>query len=243
MWKRITRTCTKDIVKKTFVEFGCGPGRFLDVIRSRGGRAVGLELTQAADAARENFAADPDVLIVQADIFHPPFKPGVFDGGYSIGVLHHTPDPPKGLMELAKTIRSGGWTAISVYSKEGLYGFRSVENFRRLHLWLKPILGYRFALAYSYFSAYLLAPLLNMARTLPHLGLRRFIDFLLQNWIVALAGLPDRHWRLLDTFDAITPAIATAHTGEEVRQWMQAAGFIEISPTEWGDTSFKGVKP
>src|SRR5439155_9319082 len=133
---------------KTIVEFRCGPGQFLDVVRSKGGRAVGIDLSQAVEAARRNFNDDPDVLIVQGDLLQPPFRDCVFDGGYSIGVLHHTPDPFQGVRALARAIQPGGWVACSVYPKNSFYDFPSTARFRKLHQRLKPTFGYRPALLY-----------------------------------------------------------------------------------------------
>lgn len=62
---------------KLVIEFGCGPGRFLDIVRRRGGIAVGLDMSMAVEPARQNFSGDTDVLIVQGDILNPPFKKGV----------------------------------------------------------------------------------------------------------------------------------------------------------------------
>ncbi|HID30982.1 MAG TPA: methyltransferase domain-containing protein, partial [Desulfobacterales bacterium] len=109
MWEAITGLGQKQLDGKTIVEFGCGPGRFLDVVRRKGGRAVGIDLSLAVRAASNNFADDPNVLIVQGNILIPPFREGVFDGGFTIGALHHTPNPLGGLKALTPTIRSGGW--------------------------------------------------------------------------------------------------------------------------------------
>jgi SAM-dependent methyltransferase len=133
MWERITGATPEDVHGRTIVDFGCGPGRFLDVVRARGGVAVGIDLSAAVDAARNNFADDPDVLIVQGDLLRPPFKERVFDGGFTIGVLHHTPEPGEGLRALARTVRPGGWVSCCVYPGGGFYDYPSVKRFRRLH--------------------------------------------------------------------------------------------------------------
>ena len=62
-------------------------------------------MSVAVESARKNFAEDLNVLIVQGDILRSPFRSGVFDGGYSIGVLHHTPEPTKGLNGLAAQLK------------------------------------------------------------------------------------------------------------------------------------------
>ena len=239
MWHAITRATAEQVRGKTIIEFGCGPGRFLDIVRSLGGRAVGIDLSQAVEVARQNFAHDPDVLVVQGDILNPPIRTATMDGAYSIGVLHHTPDPQSGLQALARTVRRGGWVACCVYQKDTFYDWPSVRRFRWVHNRVcKPLLGYRAALLYSYASAYVIEPLL---RRFQHIrGVRRALVYVERNWIVTL-HMPDAHWRLLDIFDAITPEIATTHTWDEVRAWMQAAGCAAITKSDWGETSAVGI--
>jgi SAM-dependent methyltransferase len=240
MWEAITKASEDRVNGKTILEFGCGSGRFLDVVRRKGGIAVGIDMSLAVESARSNFGDDPDVLILQADIFNPPFRSGTFDGGYAIGVLHHTPDPSAGLRALAMTVRRGGWVSCVVYPRRGLYNYSSVERFRRVTNWLRPSLGYYPALIYSYLSAYAIAPSFSKGKGVRHLT--RVLQYLEKKWVVSLDYLPDVHWRVLDTFDAITPRIASTHTCEEVRGWMAGAGCVDIQTADWGDTSMVGVK-
>lgn len=240
MWEAVTKASEDKVRNKVVVEFGCGPGRFLDVVRRKGGVAVGLDLSLAVEAANRNFPDDPEVLIVQGDISNPPFRKGSVDGGYSIGVLHHTPDPQRGLSSLAQIVKPGGWVACVVYPKQGLYSFRSVERFRRISNTLRPMLGYYPSLIYAYFSAYVVSPLFTRGKRIQRM--RALLRFLEEQWIVSLDYLPDVRWRVLDTFDAITPVIASTHTGEEVRGWMKVAGCSDIRTADWGETSVVGVK-
>jgi hypothetical protein len=64
----------------------------------------------------------------------------------------------------------------------------------------------------------------------------------LEGEILPLLDLPDARWRVLDLYDAITPAIATTHTEEAVRGWMTTAGCEELRTTDWCQTSLVGVK-
>src|SRR2546428_7788620 len=52
MWERITGADPGDVVGRTIVDFGCGPGCFLDVVRRKGGAACGLDLSGGRYAAR-----------------------------------------------------------------------------------------------------------------------------------------------------------------------------------------------
>lgn len=235
MWETITNVPDDLVRGRTCVEFGCGPGRFLDVVRRKGGVAVGIDLSLAVEAARKNFPGDPDVLIVQGDLLRPPFRPGAFDGGYSIGVLHHTPDPPAGLAQLVGAVRDGGWVATCVYPKGEFYDYRSVARFRAWHQRLSPRFGYRPALTYSQFSAYVLSPVFRKLRKIP--GMKPVLRWLHRNWIVWL-DLQDPRWRVLDVFDAITPTVASTHTAEEVARWLRDAGCQDVRQTAWCSTSY-----
>src|SRR4051812_19600598 len=125
MWEGITSVGEEQVAGKTIVDFGCGPGQFLDVIRRKGGIAVGIDLSAAVDAARRNFCDDADVLIVQGDLLKPPFRPESFDGGFSVGVLHHTPAPETGLAALVRAVRAGGWVSCCVSPKGDFHDFAS----------------------------------------------------------------------------------------------------------------------
>lgn len=238
MWEIITGSEGRKIENKRIVEFGCGPGRFLDVVRKKGGIALGIDVSMAVEAARKNFANDMDVLIVQGDINHPPFRSGTFDGGYTIGVLHHTPAPERGLAALANTVREGGWVACVVYPKQGFYAFPSVERYRKINKRLKPYFGYRFALLYAYFSAYILSPVFSIGQRTPFAPVVRWLE---EQWLPCLY-IPDRRWRILDIFDGITPEIASMHTRDEVIGWMKEAGCKDLVFPEWGDTAVIGIK-
>ena len=238
MWERITGAGLEDVTGKTVVDFGCGPGRFLDVVRRKGGTAVGIDLSAAVDAARTNFGDDPDVLIVQGDLLRPPFREGAFDGGFNIGVLHHTPEPEDGLRALARCVRPGGWVSCCVYPRGGFYENKSVERFRRIHAKLYPTFEYLPALVYSYLAAYVISPVFQF---LKHVGLRRLIEYVEQRWVVSL-WIKDAQWRVLDTFDAITPEIATTHTEAEVAEWIAAAGCESVRRTGWCETSATAVR-
>lgn len=239
MFEAITGFSTELLTGKLVVEFGCGPGRFLDIVRRRGGIAVGIDMSMAVEPARENFRNDTDVLIVQGDILNPPFKKGIFDVGYSIGVFHHTPDPAKGLERLSSVVKEDGSVACCVYSKEGLYDFPSVAIYRRIHNAAKWFFGNKPALGYSYFSAYVLYHAFSLLRRIPKVG---YVVPYLEKYIFVNVNLPDPKWRTLDVFDAITPSYASTHTPEELMSWFSAAHCYNLTQRPWGTTAFVGVK-
>ena len=87
----------EDLSGLVVLEAGCGMGRHA-VIASRFGAktVIGLDLGDAVLAAFQNTRHLPGVSIVQGDIYFPPLKDSSFDAAYSVGVLHHLPDPGRG---------------------------------------------------------------------------------------------------------------------------------------------------
>jgi SAM-dependent methyltransferase/uncharacterized protein YbaR (Trm112 family) len=239
MFDAITGFSAADIRDKLVLEFGCGPGRFLDIVRRRGGIAVGIDMSIAVEPARENFAGDHDVLIVQGDVFQPPFKQGTFDLGYSIGVLHHTPDPARGLKSLAHVVKENGSIACCVYPKDEFYDFPSVAMYRRIHNSVKSIVGNKLALGYSYFAAHVLYHCFNAMRKIPKV---RGTVPLMEKYVFVNLSIPDARWRVLDVFDAITPFYASTHTPEDVRAWFEMAHCGHLMQRPWGTTAFVAVK-
>ena len=96
---------------------GCGFGRSLFYAASYGAEVIGLDLSEAIEAARENTGHVPNVHLVQGDIFHPPIRPRCLDFAYSIGALHLLPDPKAGFLSLSRLVKPGAPYFIWVYRR------------------------------------------------------------------------------------------------------------------------------
>jgi SAM-dependent methyltransferase len=101
---------------KLGLDAGCGAGRHSMQAHSYGAEMVGMDLSYAVDASYGKARVTPGINIVQGDIFHPPFKPGTFEFIYSIGVIHHTPDPPRAYQSIVKVLAPGGTMIVMVYA-------------------------------------------------------------------------------------------------------------------------------
>jgi SAM-dependent methyltransferase len=103
---------------KVVLEGGCGKGRHTQRAASWGARdVIGVDLSDAVETA---FAATRNLEnahIVQADIYHLPFA-RTFDYAFSVGVLHHLPDPRAGFRSLARKVKNGGYLSAWVYGAE-----------------------------------------------------------------------------------------------------------------------------
>ena len=103
---------------KIVLEGGCGKGRHTKLAAEWGAKEiVGIDLSAAVESAFALTRNLPNAHIVQADIFKLPFK-RAFDYAFSVGVLHHTPDPKKAFLSLASKVTLGGHISAWVYGAE-----------------------------------------------------------------------------------------------------------------------------
>jgi SAM-dependent methyltransferase len=103
---------------KIVLEGGCGKGRHTKLAAEWGAKEViGIDLGDGVESAFALTRHTPNVHIVQCDIFRLPFK-RVFDYAFSVGVLHHTPDPKKAFLSLAAKVTKGGHISAWVYGAE-----------------------------------------------------------------------------------------------------------------------------
>lgn len=103
---------------KVVLEGGCGKGRHTKLAAEWGARdVVGIDLGAGVESAFGLTRDLPNAHIVQCDIFKLPFK-RVFDHAFSVGVLHHTPDPKAAFISLAGKVRKGGHISAWVYGAE-----------------------------------------------------------------------------------------------------------------------------
>lgn len=110
---------TPDFFKgKVVLEGGCGKGRHTQLAAAWGAREViGVDLSDAVETAFAATRKLENAHIVQADIYQLPLARS-FDYAFSIGVLHHLPDPRAGFRSLASKVKPGGHISAWVYGAE-----------------------------------------------------------------------------------------------------------------------------
>jgi ubiquinone/menaquinone biosynthesis C-methylase UbiE/uncharacterized protein YbaR (Trm112 family) len=218
---------TKEWLKgKWVLDAGCGAGRFLDAASQSEGDIVGLDISNAVDAARANLAGRTNVHFVQASIYELPFRTAAFDGCYCIGVVQHTPDPQKTMQTLPRVLRPGGRIAITAYERKPwtpLYG----------KYWLRPLtkrLDKKTLLSGIKGAMPVLFPLTSVLFRLPLVG--RFFMFTIPvaNYVHErqLTRQQRYDWAVLDTFDMLSPQYDQPRTQAEVEEALAAAGVVEI---------------
>jgi SAM-dependent methyltransferase len=103
---------------KTVLEGGCGKGRHTELAARWGAReVVGVDLSGAVETAFSATRNLENAHIIQADLYKLPLARS-FDYAFSVGVLHHLPDPRAGFRSLASRVKAGGHVSAWVYGAE-----------------------------------------------------------------------------------------------------------------------------
>jgi SAM-dependent methyltransferase len=96
------------------LDAGCGIGRYTALAAQLGAEAVGIDVGSSVTRAARLW---PGPAFVQADLAAPPFAPRTFDTVFCFGVLHHLPDPARGLEACFDLVRPNGVVLAWVYSE------------------------------------------------------------------------------------------------------------------------------
>jgi ubiquinone/menaquinone biosynthesis C-methylase UbiE len=110
---------------KVCLDVGCGGGRYSFAMSRMGARSVvGIDLSETglADARKRSEAFPPgNVRFMHASALELPFPDEQFDFVCCSGVLHHTPCVEKGLQEIYRVLKPGGFTYLLLYGAGGLF--------------------------------------------------------------------------------------------------------------------------
>jgi SAM-dependent methyltransferase len=204
-----TGMAPSDLAGRLVLDAGCGGGRYARLVGSHGARVVGVDKSAAVEKAAALCAALPDVVIVQADLLDLPIAEGAFDLVYSIGVLHHTPDPRRAFAQIAHRVRPGGRLAVWLY---------------RRNTYLQEWLNTGIRTLTTRLPARVLDPLCS------GLGLFGSVPLLNRslNKLINFSNHPDWTLRVCDNFDWYAPHYQSHHTLDELKRWFAEEGFVDI---------------
>lgn len=233
-----------DLKGRVMLEAGSGAGRFTEQAAKTGAMVVSMDYSYAVDANYGSNGAKENVLIVQGDIYHMPFRQDYFDNVVCIGVLQHTPDVKEAFMSLVRRLKPGGNLVVDLYPKEsGLRG--RIKHLLRTKYWVRALTRrlppeklYRWCAWY----VKAMWPLAKRINRIPRIG--RYL-----NWALLIADYRGRlplpevlllEWAILDTFDMLSPAYDNPQTVETVRQWFEEAGMVNVHVQFGCEDVFKG---
>jgi len=215
----------KDLSNKIIVDIGCGSGRFTKWGAKLSAKVVfGTDLGESVEVAYQMTKTLNNVCIVQADIYNMPFN-NVFDIAYSIGVLHHLPQPQKGFSLLPKVLKDKGKMLIWVYNR---------RNNNRAIYFYEPIRA---------ILKYLPKPILLKLCYLPAFGVHLFNYF--TTWLNFIEQyemakkIPFSYYanfpfnmKLNDAFDVLATPKSNYYYVEEIEKWFKSVKLKDIKSFE-----------
>ena len=226
---------------RVVLDAGCGKGRHARLAAEFGAREViGIDLSDAVEAAYQNTRQLANVHIVQADIYHLPI-PATFELFYSIGVLHHLPDPKQGFLSLVRHLRPGGRAVIWVYGREGNWWIERIVNPVRIHFTSRAPRAVTRALSFILsLPLYVALKLLyRPARKYP--WLKRLLFY--SDYLCAISdySFAENFWNV---FDHLVAPTAFYHSRAEIEDWFASAGLSQVLITRRTNNSWRatGVK-
>jgi uncharacterized protein YbaR (Trm112 family)/SAM-dependent methyltransferase len=224
---------------KLVMDAGCGTGRHIYYAARYGAEIVGFDLGEAVDVAYQNTKQFPKAHVVQADIYHLPFKKKEFDYVYCIGVLHHLPKPKEGFRNLLGYIKKGGHISAWVYGREGNYLLRIIDPLRKhiiSKLPLEIVDGMAFLMMLILHPVFkLVYKPLNSSRFF-----RPITKFLPQNsFFYYLSGFSFRQNHSI-LFDQLLAPIANYYKKEEFEEWFKVREIGEVMITWRNRNSWRG---
>ncbi|WP_337176799.1 methyltransferase domain-containing protein [Paludisphaera sp.] len=204
-----TGVAPRDLAGKLVLDAGCGGGRYARVLGDAGAKVLGVDLSSAVDKASELCRDLPNVQIVQGDLLDPPVAEGAFDMVFSIGVLHHSPDPRRAFAEIAKRVKPGGRLAVWLYRRN-----------TAPQEWINS--GAR--LITTRLPARVLEP---MCVAMGALGSVPVVNRTF-NKVFNFSAHPDWTLRVCDNFDWWAPEYQSHHTLPELLRWFDEEGFGDL---------------
>lgn len=206
---------------------GCGSGRWAAVVADRAGTLHCVDASEAALAvARRQLSSASNCEFHLGSVSALPFAPGSMDFGYSLGVLHHTPDPEHGLRACVSVLKPGAPFLLYLYyrfdNKPFWYGWlwQASDLWRLVVCRLpKPL---RFAVCDA-IAALVYWPLARTARLIERAG--GSVDSF------PLAYYRDRSFYVMrnDALDKFGTRLEQRFTQAEMRAMMERAGLERIA--------------
>ena len=173
-FNRMQEVVLEEIVRGSWgidVGSGCGYDTY---VMAKSNSSVKIVSMDISDGVYTNLKLNrdlPNVYIIKGSALHIPFKEGVFDFAYSFGVLHHTPDPQKGLSEITRIIKDKSPAFLYLYEDHSentvkYIAIKIINIIRRITIKIPPKILYVLSL--------LASPLIFIFFSCPSKILKRF---------------------------------------------------------------------
>ncbi len=236
----------KDIKENSVaIDIGCGIGQYSISLLGQGvGRVFAVDLTGGVDVGKkiieEKYPQYRNrIIFVQADARNLPFKSNTMDISMALASIHHTGDTKRCVEEIRRITKPSRRFFCWVYAQPSIpFGDKYRKNFFGWFI----LCGYLFHMCYIEF-------LFNIFKRLPNSALVFILRMMSADWIYRLKvsnkvmlyvvtfflpGInrhPEKGYRLINLYDAYSPAFSEAHSENEIIMWGREMKYKIISFT------------
>ncbi len=97
------------------IDVGCGSGRWAQFVAPRVGLLLCVDPSSSIEVARRRLDGRGHIALVQTAAGALAVADGTLDFAYSLGVLHHTPDPAAALRDCVRVLKPGAPMLVYLY--------------------------------------------------------------------------------------------------------------------------------
>lgn len=214
----ISPLLTIDEIKGARVaEIGSGTGRIVEMLLAAGvSHVAAIEPSDAFYVLRENLRSKQDRVSFHHTAGDQLPDCGGLDYVFSIGVLHHIPNPVPTVKAAYHSLKPGGRFVIWLYGREGNRLYLAIFNLIR-HV--TKHLPHAMLAALVWLIYWPLSLYIQVSKYVP-LPLRRYMT--------EVIGKMSPEKRRLVIYDQLNPAYAKYYTREESQRLLFDAGFIDV---------------
>lgn len=202
-----------------------------------------IDMSLSVEAAYKRTKNFSNIIVSQASIFELPYPDGYFDIIYSLGVIHHVPEPGKAFIMLVKKLAPKGLIGIYIYNKKPFLREIADTEIRRITNKMDYDKCMEFSKAMTQLgkSLYQIDQPVFIKRDIDLLGIKKgkyrlqrlIYDYFIKCWYnpkqdVRFADLVNQDW--------YHPYYASHHTKEEILDWFKKekiSNIVCIQPKGW----------
>jgi SAM-dependent methyltransferase len=225
------------------LDVGCGSGRWTRFLAPKVGFVEAVDPSEAVFVANKNLSNLENTRVTQADVSNLPFAKESFDFVFSLGVLHHVPDPFDAIKKCVEMIKPGGRFLVYLY-----YALENRGFLYRNTYYLSNLLR----LFISKLPSYLKKPVCDAIAVGVYLPLIYFTK--LKKWLpffkkfldkIPLSYYSDKSFVVIrnDALDRFGTPIEKRFSKKEIYTMLTRAGLIDIKfsdkPPYWHATGKK----
>jgi len=159
--------CTKGID----IGSGCGYDTYIMAKNNPSVKIVSMDTSDGVYKTKELTSELKNVEILKCSVLDLPIKDNAFDFAYSFGVLHHTANPQKGLLEIARILKKGSPAFLYLYEdhSENRIKYIAVKVIAKLR-----VITVKIPRKVLYFLSWIFSPFVYIIFTVPSRILKRF---------------------------------------------------------------------